>query len=135
MFDKILNHKITYLIAFFIAFILFWVILLSWIIPKKIIIPGSFIILLKIFIWFLWIYLLNYIFSDSKNFFDFISDSRLLFWVALIFLIFTIFNIVIWEKKIAEEFSVKAYYFLVWWVWLEILKNIFLEKNINKKEN
>ena len=58
----------------------------------------------------------------------FFIDSRYSFLIALVFLIYTPFYLILWDKKIAEQLSIYAYYFLIIWVWLEIIYNIFNEK-------
>jgi hypothetical protein len=131
MLENFLNNKIVHLLAYFLGFILIWVWVLNIFVFDKLVLDDNYFISIKILSAFFGIYILNYIYRDSKNILDFISDSRLLFLVALFFLVYTIFYIITWEKKMAEDFSIKAYYFLIWWVFLEILKNIFLEK-LNK---
>ena len=128
MLEKILNNKIIYLAIYFLGFIVFWILIFNMIFADKIVLNESYLYLFKGLSVVLGVYILSYIFKDSKDIFDFVSDSRLLFLVALVFLVYTVFYLIIWDEKIAESYSIKAYYFLIWWVLLEILKNIFSEK-------
>lgn len=60
--------------------------------------------------------------------FLFIIDSRVSFSIALFLFGFTPIYLVIWQNDIAESISVYAYYFLVIWVIISIIENIFIKK-------
>ncbi len=60
-------------------------------------------------------------------------DPRLSFLLALFLLCYTVLFILIEDKKIAEQLSIYAYYFLIIWVWLEITENLFFKKIENEK--
>jgi hypothetical protein len=59
-------------------------------------------------------------------------DSRITFLIALILLFYTVYSIWIWNKKLAETFSIYAYYFLIIWVFQEIIISLFFYKNLDE---
>jgi len=84
--------------------------------------------LIFIIIWVLlysYLSLINYLITLFIVFsIIFINDWRISFLIALLLLLYTVFHITIWDKKLAEQFSIYAYYFLVIWVWIEILSSV-----------
>jgi len=104
----------------------------EWLFLKNIILKIFLFLTILIWMYFLFNFsLINYLitwFIISSIIFQ--IDSRISFSIALILLLYVIFYISFWDQKIAENLSIYAYYFLVIWVWIEILSNIF-DKNIN----
>jgi len=58
----------------------------------------------------------------------FLIDSRISFAIALFLLSFTPIYLLIWQNEIAESISIYAYYFLLIWVIIGIIENIFIKK-------
>ncbi len=60
-------------------------------------------------------------------------DTRFSFLISLVLLVYTPFLIFFKDNKLAESFSIYAYYFLIIWVLLEIFNNLVFKQN-NKND-
>ena len=128
----ILNNKLIKLIIYFIAFIIIWIVLLNLILWDKFKFDTNYLILVHILAMYIWLYLFNYILSDeNNNFIKAILSPRIIFWICVIVLLYTIIYIVIWDKEIAETLSINMYYLLILWVILEIIYLIFNKYDID----
>lgn len=63
--------------------------------------------------------------TSEKYKINFLIDSRYLFLIALILLIYTPIHLYFENKELAEELSIYSYYFLVIWVFYEIIISKF----------
>lgn len=145
LLNLILDQKIvlesSYLYILHIISLIVWSYLLNmifkdknqqkkWLFIKNIFLQFSLLLLILIWIYFLFnLSLINYLiiwFIISSIIFS--IDSRISFSIALILLFYVVFYISSWDNKTAEKLSIYTYYFLVIWVWLEILSSLLENK-------
>lgn len=128
---NIINSKKTQIFIWIISVILLIIIILNSIYPQKIEFNNYYMIITHIIALYWFIQIINLIYNENWNQFKYIFlDSRIFFLIALLFLFYTPFYLILENKKIAEELSIYAYYFLVIWVIYEIVLSKF-EKKIN----
>jgi hypothetical protein len=115
---------------FFTLLISFFTVIYFYI-TKKTPINSNFLYLFWILILPFFDKIIDFIKNDLKKIF--FLDSRISFLIALYLLCYTVLFIFVEDKKIAEKLSIYAYYFLIIWVWLEIIENLFFNKTENEK--
>jgi hypothetical protein len=126
---NIIDNKKTYIFIWFISAILFAIIVWNSIYPKEIEFHNYYMIITHILALFIFLKILKIILAENWNTFKFIFlDSRTFFLIALMFLYYTPFYIILKDVKIAEQLSIYAYYFLVLWVIYEIILSKFENK-------
>ncbi len=126
---KILQHRITVTFVLFFVFILFSLVVLNSFYPDQITFKKQYLYLVHFLVIYMDMYLILYIWKTK----DFILDSRYLFLIALNFLIYTPFYIILKQQKIAEQLAIRAYYAMVLWVIFEIFL-MFLIPKFKKNE-
>lgn len=133
--DKSILYMFYFCFIYFLVYIYkgikdgftIWTIDLSWIsMFKYLVLFLIFIILIK--------YTNFNIVSEIILFFLAFSllfklDSRISFFIALIFICLTIIYLIIWDNLIAENMSIYTYYFLVIWVIISLFETSNLDDN------
>ena len=107
--NSILTYRLVLIFVYFLAFILFVLVLLSSFFHHQIPFKKEYLYLLDILVVYLDIYLILYIWKTK----DFVLDPRFAFLVALNLLIYTPFYLILKENKFAEQLSIWAYYMLI----------------------
>jgi hypothetical protein len=97
------------LIVFFVTAVLFSLVIFHNFYPQKIPFKKEYFYLLHFLVIYLNIYLIIYIWKTK----EFLIDGRRAFLVALNFLIYVPFYLLIKEEKIAEKLAIWAYYAMV----------------------
>ena len=129
--NSILTYRLVLIFVYFLAFVLFILVILNSFFPHQIPFQKEYLYLIHILVIYLDVYLILYIWKTK----DFVLDSRFAFLVALNLLIYTPFYLILKDNKFAEQLSIWAYYMLIIWVVWEIIANIVYNKFISKKNS
>jgi hypothetical protein len=126
---KLSENKKTKILIWILSVILLVIIILNSFYPRKITFNNYYMILTHIIAIYWFIHIFKFIFNENSNSFKIsLLDSRVFFLIAITFLFYTPFYIILENKKTAESLSIYAYYFLVIWVIYEIVLSKFSNK-------
>jgi hypothetical protein len=134
LLEIIKKNKIDTFISI-LSSILLIIIILNSFYPRQIEFNKYYMIIVSIIALYWFINIGNYIHKENWEIIKYtLLDSRIFFLIALIFLFYTPFYIILEDKRLAEKLSIYAYYFLVLWVIYEIVLSKFntkIESNKN----